>query len=231
MPPLTLSFLSALSFLLTLSIFLTPSDTRDNVCRMTQDGKQKAPRWTAEQIPDQTGRVSVVTGANSGLGLATARALARRGGHVILAVRDEEKGRRAAAGITADRPGASLEVRRLDLADLDSVRAFSDALHTDHARLDTLVNNAGVMAPPRSASTQGHELQFACNHLGHFALTGLLLDLLAAEGRDPPRTRGAANSSARTARGSCAAHRPGRPSPRRPSTPRPGGDCGRCRSG
>ncbi|KQX36772.1 short-chain dehydrogenase [Streptomyces sp. Root63] len=149
-----------------------------------QDGKQKKPRWTAEQIPDQTGRVSVVTGANSGLGLATARALARRGGHVILAVRDEEKGRRAAAGITADRPGAPLEVRRLDLADLDSVRAFSDALHTDHARLDTLVNNAGVMAPPRSASAQGHELQFACNHLGHFALTGLLLDLLAG-GRDP----------------------------------------------
>lgn len=150
---------------------------------MTQDASRKE-RWTAERIPDQTGRVTVVTGANSGLGLATARALADRGGHVVLAVRDVEKGRRAVADISAGRPGASLEVRRLDLADLDSVRAFSDALHTDHSRLDALVNNAGVMAPPRSASAQGHELQFASNHLGHFALTGLLLDLLAG-GRDP----------------------------------------------
>ncbi|MEU9112591.1 oxidoreductase [Streptomyces sp. NPDC048483] len=141
-------------------------------------------RWTVEQIPDQSDRVSVVTGANSGLGLATTRALARRGGHVILAVRDEGRGRRAAAEITAEQPGARLEVRRLDLADLDSVRAFADRLHTDHQRLDVLINNAGVMAPPRSLSAQGHEVQFACNHLGHFALTGLLLDLLAS-GRDP----------------------------------------------
>ncbi|MEU3756320.1 oxidoreductase [Streptomyces olivoreticuli] len=141
-------------------------------------------RWTAEQIPDQTKRVFVVTGANSGLGLATTRALARRGGHVILAVRDEGKGHRAVAEITADQPGASLEVRHLDLADLDSVRAFAHQLHADHPRLDVLVNNAGVMAPPRTLSAQGHELQFASNHLGHFALTGLLLDLLAA-GRDP----------------------------------------------
>ncbi|MEV2272701.1 oxidoreductase [Nonomuraea africana] len=144
----------------------------------------KQQRWTAEQIPDQTKRVFVVTGANSGLGLATTRALARRGGHVILAVRDEGKGRRAVDEITAEQPGASLEVRHLDLADLDSVRAFAKQVHTDHPRLDVLVNNAGVMAPPRSLSAQGHELQFACNHLGHFALTGLLLDLLAA-GRDP----------------------------------------------
>ncbi|MFE6697683.1 oxidoreductase [Streptomyces sp. NPDC057718] len=150
---------------------------------MTLDATQKQ-RWTAEQIPDQTGRVSVVTGANSGLGLATARALAHRGGHVILAVRDEEKGRRAAADIAAGRPGALVEVRRLDLADLDSVREFADDLRTGHPRLDVLVNNAGVMAPPRSTSAQGHELQFAGNHLGHFALTGLLLDLLA-EGLDP----------------------------------------------
>ncbi|MFI6136635.1 oxidoreductase [Streptomyces griseus] len=162
---------------------------------MTQDAtREPAPgaarnpapqqRWTAERIGDQSGRVSVVTGANSGLGLATARALAHRAGHVVLAVRDEGKGRRAAAGITAGRPGASVEVRRLDLADLDSVRAFAEDLHARHPRLDVLVNNAGVMAPPRSTSAQSHELQFACNHLGHFALTGLLLDLLA-EGRDP----------------------------------------------
>ncbi|MFB7087236.1 oxidoreductase [Streptomyces sp. NPDC056296] len=140
--------------------------------------------WTAERIPDQTKRVFVVTGANSGLGLATTRALVRRGGHVILAVRDEEKGRRAVAEITAEQPDAGLEVRRLDLADLDSVRSFARQVHADLPRLDVLVNNAGIMAPPRRLSAQGHEMQFACNHLGHFALTGLLLDLLA-DGDDP----------------------------------------------
>lgn len=148
------------------------------MCRMTQR------QWTMDEMPDQTGRVFLVTGAGSGLGLATTRALAHRGGHVILAVRDEAKGRRAVAEITAERPGASLEVRRLDLADLDSVRVFADGLRADHPRLDVLVNNAGVMAPPRALSAQGYELQFAVNHLGHFALTGLLLDLLGA-GRDP----------------------------------------------
>ncbi len=148
------------------------------MCRMTRR------QWTMDEVPDQTGRVFLVTGAGSGLGLATTRALADRGGHVILALRDEAKGRRAVAAITAEQPGASLEVRRLDLADLDSVRAFADGLRADRTRLDVLVNNAGVMAPPRSLSAQGHELQFAVNHLGHFALTGLLLDLLAA-GRDP----------------------------------------------
>lgn len=149
------------------------------MCRMTQQRS-----WTAEQIPDQNERVFVVTGANGGLGLATTRALARRGGHVVLAVRDEDKGRRAVEEITAAHPDASLEVRRLDLADLDSVRAFAERMHADHSHLDVLINNAGVMAPPRTLSKQGHELQFACNHLGHFALTGLLLDLLAA-GSDP----------------------------------------------
>ncbi|AJF66276.1 oxidoreductase [Streptomyces vietnamensis] len=139
-------------------------------------------RWTADLIPDQTGRVFVVTGANSGLGLATTRELARRGGRVILAVRDEEKGRRAAEGLGVD--ARLLDVRPLDLADLDSVRAFAERLRAEHPRLDVLVNNAGVMAPPRTLSPQGHELQFATNHLGHFALTGLLLDLLAA-GTDP----------------------------------------------
>jgi NAD(P)-dependent dehydrogenase (short-subunit alcohol dehydrogenase family) len=141
-------------------------------------------KWTADQVPDLAGRTFIITGANSGLGLATTRHLARRGAHVVLAVRDEAKGQRAAAEISDARPGASLEVRRLDLADLDSVRAFAAGVHVDGVRVDVLVNNAGVMAPPRALSPQGHELQFASNHLGHFALTGLLLDLLQA-GRDP----------------------------------------------
>ncbi|EIV92483.1 dehydrogenase of unknown specificity [Frankia sp. QA3] len=158
---------------------LTLNATRGNLCRMMSQRS-----WTAEQIPDQTKRVFVVTGANSGLGLATTRALARKGAHVILAVRDEAKGHRAVAEIIAEQPGAHLEVRQLDLADLDSVRAFADRLCSDGARLDVLVNNAGVMAPPRRVGAQGHELQFAVNHLGHFALTGLLLDLLA-DGNDP----------------------------------------------
>ena len=164
---------------MSLSSALTSSDSGGIVCRMTTEQ-----RWTAEHIPDLSGRVFVVTGATSGLGRVTAQALAGRGGRVVLAVRDEEKGRRVVAETTARQPGAALEVRRLDLADLDSVRRFADALHADHPQVDVLVNNAGVMAPPRSLSAQGHELQFAANHLGHFALTGLLLDLLTA-GTDP----------------------------------------------
>ena len=140
--------------------------------------------WTADRIPDQSGRTFVVTGANSGLGLATTGQLARRGAHVVMAVRDEAKGQRALDGIAAAHPGASLELRRLDLADLDSVRAFAERLHADGVRVDVLINNAGVMMPPRVLSPQGHESQFATNHLGHFALTGLLLDLLEA-GSDP----------------------------------------------
>ncbi|TVT61996.1 SDR family NAD(P)-dependent oxidoreductase [Amycolatopsis rhizosphaerae] len=140
--------------------------------------------WTADQMPDQTGRVAVVTGANSGVGLATARAFVAKGAHVILAVRDEIKGRQAMVQLEAEHPGAGVEVRLVDLADLESVRSFSHRLHGDHASLDVLVNNAGIMAPPRRLSPQGQEMQFAANHLGHFALTGLLLDLLEA-GSDP----------------------------------------------
>ncbi|MFK4547737.1 NAD(P)-dependent dehydrogenase (short-subunit alcohol dehydrogenase family) [Streptomyces tendae] len=113
-------------------------------------------------------------------GLATVRALAGRGGHVILAVRDEEQGRRAVELVKAGQPDARLEVRRLDLADLDSVRAFAREVRTAPRRIDVLVNNAGIMARPRRLSPPGHEAHFACNHLGHFPLTGPLFDLPAA---------------------------------------------------
>ncbi|MEU7782377.1 oxidoreductase [Micromonospora parva] len=140
--------------------------------------------WSTEQIPDLSGRTFVVTGATAGLGLATTRALASRGAAVVMAVRDQAKGHQVAADIAAAQPAVDLEVRRIDLADLDSVRMFADGMHADHRRVDVLINNAGVMALPRTLSPQGHEMQFATNHLGHFALTGLLLDLLLA-GRDP----------------------------------------------
>jgi NAD(P)-dependent dehydrogenase (short-subunit alcohol dehydrogenase family) len=137
-----------------------------------------AKKWTAEDIPDQTGRVAVVTGANSGLGAAVVGQLAHHGAEVILACRDTIKGEAVAEGI--DAPKASAVVARLDLGDLASVRAFATALASDHARVDLLVNNAGVMAPPRGKTKDGFELQFGTNHLGHFALTGLLLPLLLA---------------------------------------------------
>jgi NAD(P)-dependent dehydrogenase (short-subunit alcohol dehydrogenase family) len=140
--------------------------------------------WTAEDIPDQAGRVAVVTGANSGLGFVTARELARAGARVILAAR-EGKAQGAESEIAKAVPGAELEPRELDLADLASVRAFAKELAAAHHRIDVLVNNAGVMMPPRSTTADGFELQFGTNHLGHFALTGLLLERLAASERDP----------------------------------------------
>ncbi len=133
-------------------------------------------RWTTADIPDLTGRTYLVTGANSGLGLATSRELARRGGSVVLAVRDIEKGAGALATLRAEQPDAQLELRQLDLLDLDSVHDFATSLLDDEVPVDVLINNAGVMMPPRRLSPQGHESQFATNHLGHFALTRLLLD-------------------------------------------------------
>lgn len=132
--------------------------------------------WTADRIPDQRGRIAVVTGANSGLGLVTATELARRGAHVVLAVRSTAAGKEAARRI-----GGHVEVRELDLASLDSVRVFAANLAADHPVIDVLVNNAGVvLLGPRRTSADGFELQFATNMLGHFALTGLLLGNLAA---------------------------------------------------
>ncbi|WP_150461774.1 SDR family NAD(P)-dependent oxidoreductase [Nesterenkonia ebinurensis] len=129
--------------------------------------------WTEQHIPDQTGRVAIVTGANTGLGFETARALAARGARVVLAVRDVEKGEHAAARI-----GGEVSVQALDLTSLDSVRSAAAELRATHPRIDLLINNAGVMYPPRKTTAEGFELQFGTNHLGHFVLTGLLLDRL-----------------------------------------------------
>jgi NAD(P)-dependent dehydrogenase (short-subunit alcohol dehydrogenase family) len=132
-------------------------------------------RWTEAEIGDQGGRTFLVTGANSGLGFEMSRALLAKGARVIMAVRSEAKGRAALEAL----PGRErAELRIVDLADLDTVRRLAGDLRRDGVAIDVLVNNAGVMMPPRTLSAQGHELQFAANHLGHFALTGLLLDLV-----------------------------------------------------
>ena len=138
------------------------------------------PGWTADDIPDLTGRRAVVTGATSGLGEVTAVELARHGTHVVLTARDADRGEQAAARVRAAAPGASVQVGALDLADLSSVRAFAADVADDVAGepLDLLVNNAGVMAVPARRTVDGFELQMATNHLGPFALTGLLLPAL-----------------------------------------------------
>ena len=128
------------------------------------------------EMPDQHGRTALITGANSGIGLEAARKLAQAGARVVMASRNTEKGKVAAAEIRAAAPGAELDVRELDLASLDSVRAFAEDFAEQ--RLDLLINNAGVMVPPYTKTVDGFELQLATNHLGHFALTGLLLDKL-----------------------------------------------------
>ena len=143
-------------------------------------------KWTARDIPDLTGRTSIVTGANSGLGFHTTRGLAGHGAAVTMAVRDTAKGETAAAQIRAELPSADITVARLDLADLASVRDFATAWSAEHPDgLDLLINNAGVMAIPKRSTADGFEMQFGTNHLGHFALTGLLLPALVAQ----PRSR------------------------------------------
>jgi NAD(P)-dependent dehydrogenase (short-subunit alcohol dehydrogenase family) len=142
-------------------------------------------KWTTAEMPDLSGRTAIVTGANTGLGLATADALAAHGARVILAVRNTDKGDAAASTIRSDHPDADVTVQALDLSDLASVRAAADALLADERGIDLLVNNAGVMYTPESTTVDGFELQMGTNHLGHFALTGLLLPRLL----DAPNSR------------------------------------------
>ena len=130
-------------------------------------------QWAEQHVPDQHGRVAIVTGANTGLGYETARVFAERGASVVLAVRDVAKGRSA-----ADRMGGDVSVQELDLSSLESVRSAASALRAAHPRIDLLVNNAGVMYTPKQSTRDGFERQFGTNHLGHFAFTGLLLDQL-----------------------------------------------------
>ena len=129
--------------------------------------------WNEQNVPDQRGRVAVVTGANTGLGFETAKVLAEHGATVVLAVRDLQKGKQAAAGIAGD-----VTVQAMDLTSLDSIRSAAESIRAAHPRIDLLINNAGVMYTPKRTTADGFELQFGTNHLGHFALTGLLLDRL-----------------------------------------------------
>jgi NAD(P)-dependent dehydrogenase (short-subunit alcohol dehydrogenase family) len=140
-------------------------------------------KWTAADIPDQSGRVAVVTGANTGLGYWTAEMLANKGAHVVLAVRNLDKGKDAVEAITAKSPKADVALQQLDLTSLDDIRKTAEELRAAHQRIDLLINNAGVMYTDKATTKDGFELQFGTNHLGHFAFTGLLLDrLLPVEG-------------------------------------------------
>jgi len=134
--------------------------------------------WTAENIPDLTGKIAIVTGANSGIGYEMARALAHKEATVILACRNKARGEAAVRQIDQEYSEAQVELMQLDLSDLASVRRFADEFSSHYDRLDILINNAGIMAIPFGKTADGFELQFGTNHLGHFALTGLLLDFL-----------------------------------------------------
>ncbi len=134
--------------------------------------------WTQQDIPDLTGKVVVITGANSGLGFESAKELARNGARVVMTARNLEKGERAQADILQELPDADLDLIQLDVGSLDSVRTFATKIKEKYDRLDILLNNAGLMAIPRQETADGFEMQLGVNHLGHFALTGLLLDVI-----------------------------------------------------
>lgn len=135
-------------------------------------------KWTRENISDQSGRVAIVTGSSSGIGYEAAKVLAVKGATVIIAVRNQQKGDAAVQRIKVEKADADVSVMLLDLADLKAVKAFADNFKSKYDRLDLLINNAGVMVPPYGKTADGFELQFGTNHLGHYALTGHLLDLL-----------------------------------------------------
>ena len=137
-------------------------------------------KWTQQDIPDLTGKVVVVTGANSGLGLESTKTFAAKGATVVMACRNMNKAEMAKAEVLSETPNAKLDLMQLDNASLDSVRAFADAFKEKYNRLDILLNNAGVMAIPRTETADGFEMQLGVNHLGHFALTGLLLDVITS---------------------------------------------------
>lgn len=136
--------------------------------------------WTTDNIPDQTGRIIIITGANSGLGYETTLALAQKNATVVMACRNQTKGAEARDQVLANASGAQVDLMALDLGDLSSVRTFAEQFREKYSRLDVLINNAGVMAIPRTETVDGFEMQLGVNHLGHFALTGLLIDLLIA---------------------------------------------------
>ena len=135
-------------------------------------------KWTTADIPDQIGRVAIVTGGNSGIGYETVQALAHKGAIVVMASRNLDKAGPAADQIRATHPSGSVEVVQLDLNALESVKEFAGMIMSRFERLDLLINSAGIMVPPYGKTKQGFESQFGVNHLGHFALTGLLLDML-----------------------------------------------------
>jgi NAD(P)-dependent dehydrogenase (short-subunit alcohol dehydrogenase family) len=142
-----------------------------------------SPKWTAADVPDQTGRVAIITGSNTGIGFGAAAVLAAKGAHTVLAVRNLDKGNDAVARIKAASPNATVTLQQLDLTSLENIRKAADNLRTDFPRIDLLINNAGVMYTDKASTKDGYELQFGTNHLGHFALTGLLLDnMLAVDG-------------------------------------------------
>lgn len=155
-------------------------------------------RWTEDEIGDRSGTVALVTGANSGIGWEAARALAQHGAHVVMACRSTERASEALERIEATDPAGSLEIIELDLADLGSVARAAKDFGAHHDRLEVLVNNAGLMWTPRQRTAQGFEMQFGVNHLGHFALTGHLMPVLASAER------------ARVVTVSSMGHRPGR---------------------
>jgi len=135
-------------------------------------------KWTAKDIPDLSDKIAIVTGANSGIGYEIARALSNKNAKVILACRNKENGEAAVRQIVLAYPEAQVELMQIDLSDLSSVQHFSGKFTNHYDRLDILINNAGIMRPPFGKTTDGFELQFGINHLGHFALTGLLLPLI-----------------------------------------------------